>query len=342
MPFLTDVSLHDYSTMRLGGRAAYLTEIHSHSELTETLHWAQRQQLPVIMIGDGSNIVWRDEGCNGLILVNKIMHYEVFDEDGTNFYVTIGAGENWDGVVSKMVEAGLSGTETLSLIPGTTGATPIQNVGAYGQEISDTLVSVEAYDTVTRSLVNIPNSDCIFGYRTSRFKTSDKGRFYITAITLHLMKANLQPPFYSSLQNYLSEHKITNFTPAIIRKAIIDIRSHKLPNPSNIANTGSFFENPIVDEGTMTQIASSYDTIPNWRVDDSKVKLSAAWLIEQAGFKNFHDSQTGMATWPNSALIFINEQAKSTADLMKFKQKVVDAVKAKFDVTLEQEPELLP
>ena len=343
MQFLPDTSLRQYSTMRLGGNASYLTEVHDRNDLTEALSWADQNQLPVIMIGGGSNIVWRDEGCQGLVIINKIMRYEVFDEDGANYYITIGAGENWDSAVARMVEADLSGTEALSLIPGMTGATPIQNVGAYGQEIADTLVTVEAYDSVTRSFVNIPGTDCAFGYRTSRFKTTDKGRFYITAITLHLMRSNPEPPFYASLQNYLTEHQITNFTPHTIRDAVIDIRSHKLPDPSVIANTGSFFENPIVDKATITQLSSFYENLPNWQMENSdSFKLSAAWLIEQAGFKNFHDSQTGMATWPNNPLVFINEHAQTTADLMKFKQKVIAAVEAKFGVTLEQEPELLP
>ena len=132
-----DVSLRPYSTMRLGGTAAFFAEVHSRTELTTALDWATQHQLPVIMIGSGSNIIWRDEGFNGLLLVNKIMRYEVIDEDGVNYYVTAGAGEPWDSVVARTVEAGLSGIEALSLIPGSTGATPVQNVGAYGQEIAN-------------------------------------------------------------------------------------------------------------------------------------------------------------------------------------------------------------
>ena len=343
MQFLPDTSLRPYSTMRLGGNATYLTEVRDRNDLTEALSWAEQHQLPVIMIGGGSNIVWRDEGCQGLVIINRMMRYEVFDEDGINQYVTIGAGENWDSAVARMVDAGLSGTEALSLIPGMTGATPIQNVGAYGQEIAETLVTVEAYDSTTRSFVNIAGIDCEFGYRTSRFKTTDKGRFYITAITLHLMRSNPKPPFYASLQSYLSEHQITNFTPQTIRAAVIEIRSHKLPDPAIVANTGSFFENPIVDKATVIQLSGIYENLPHWEMENSdKFKLSAAWLIEQAGFKNYHDNQTGMATWPNSPLVFVNEHAKTTADLLKFRQKVTDAVQDKFGVVLEQEPELLP
>ncbi len=343
MQFASDISLRNYSTMRLGGSAAYLAEVHDRNELPEAILWAEQRQLPVIMIGVGSNIVWRDEGFQGLVLINKISRYEVFNEDGSNFYVTIGAGENWDSAVTRMVDAELTGTEALSLIPGSAGATPIQNVGAYGQEIANTLVTIEAYDTSTKSFVNIPGTDCAFGYRTSRFKTTDKGRFYITAITLHLMHGNPQPPFYAGLQSYLTEHQITSFTPQTIRQAIIAIRTQKLPDPSQVANTGSFFENPIVDKGILAQLLPTYGNIPYWQTEDSNnIKLAAAWLIEQVGFKNFHDTETGMATWPTSPLIFVNEHAQNTANLLKFKQKVIAAVQAKFGVTLEQEPELLP
>ncbi|HSX37030.1 MAG TPA: UDP-N-acetylmuramate dehydrogenase [Patescibacteria group bacterium] len=337
-----NVTLADFSTMRLGGPAAHLAEIHDHNELTEAVGWAIGQGLPTIMIGSGSNIVWKDEGFPGLVLVNKIRRFETFDEDESNTYVTIGAGEIWDNVVERTVQAGLTGIEALSLIPGTAGGTPVQNVGAYGQELSQTLVSVEAYDMQTKQFVNIPAIDCGFGYRTSRFKTTDHGRFFITAITLHLTKGNPQPPFYPSVQTYFEEHNTKDVTPGVLRAAVIAIRSAKLPDPAIVANNGSFFANPVVDDSSLGLFLESYPNIPHWPTEDGQVKLSAAWLIEQCGFKDFHDPETGMATWPKQPLVFVNESAKSTADLLKFRQKILDAVQAKFNIALTQEPELLP
>lgn len=328
--------------MRLGGSAAYLVEVASRQELTTALTWANEQAAPIIMIGGGSNIIWRDEGFQGLVIVNKIMGYQDFDEDGTNHYVTIGAGENWDGIVARTVASGLTGIEALSLIPGTAGATPVQNVGAYGQEISETLMSVEVYDTAIQQFINMPAVDCSFGYRTSRFKTTDKGRFYITGLTLHLTKGNPEPPFYGGVQKYFDGHHISNVTPQVLRDAVVDIRSHKLPDPAKVANNGSFFANPIVPEGVLAQISATHEDVPHWPVSEGKIKLSAAWLIEQAGFKGANDPETGMATWPAQPLVLVNVGAKSTADLLKFKQKILDAVKAEFNITLEQEPELLP
>jgi len=328
--------------MGLGGNALHLVEVSNRKEVLEAMTWAHDQGLRVVMIGMGSNIVWGDSGFPGLVIVNKILNYEVYEEDDTNTYLTIGAGEPWDSVVERSVEAGLTGIEALSLIPGTTGATPIQNVGAYGQEIAQTLATIEAYDALNGSFVTVPVSECGFSYRSSRFKTIDKGRFFITGITLHLRKGNPLPPFYGAVQDYFDQNSITERTPAALREAVIAIRTAKLPDPAVVHNVGSFFANPIVSEWEYSQISQKNPgLIPHWAVDTHKVKLSAAWLIEQAGFKDVHDEATGMATWPMQALVLINEHAKSTADLLTFKQKIVEAVKTKFNITLEQEPELI-
>lgn len=342
MNLLYDISLANYSTMGLGGKVSYLVEVNSKNDVKLAYDWAKTNKLPCLMIGLGSNIVWRDEGFKGLILVNKIGGYSVFQEDETEYYITIGAGENWDNSVKQTVEAGLTGIEALSLIPGKAGATPIQNVGAYGQEIADTLTTVEAYDSLKDDFVMIPASECGFGYRTSRFKTTDKGRFFITAITLHLRKANPMPPFYSSLNSYLETNKITTYTPEVIRNAVINIRSAKLPDPALVHNVGSFFANPIVNEDQLTYLNEHYSMVPHWPAGPGLIKLSAAWLIEQAGFKDMHDAETGMATWANQPLVLVNEKAKSSSDLLAFKQKIIESVMAKFSVALIQEPELLP
>lgn len=343
MNILHGVTLADFSTMRLGGTAAHLVEIHDRTELQEAIAWASSQNLPMIMIGGGSNIVWRDEGFAGLVLVNRITGYQVFEEDEQNVYITVGAGENWDSVVARSVEAGLTGIEALSLIPGSAGATPVQNVGAYGQEIAQTLTVVEAFDMQSKTMVNIPSFECNFGYRTSRFKTNDRGRYFITSITMHLLRGALQPPFYPALQQYLTDHNITEITPAAVREAVIAIRNTKLPDPSSVANNGSFFANPIISQGQLTQIQASTDlAIPHWPTQEGLVKVSAAWLVEQAGFKDYHDPETGMATWAAQPLVLVNETAQTTAHLLAFKQKLVGAVESKFGITLEQEPELLP
>lgn len=329
--------------MHLGGPAAHVAEIHNRQELTAALDWAKEQNLPALMIGVGSNIVWNDAGFSGLLLVNRVEKYESFAEDEENYYLTIGAGENWDSVVERSVASGLTGIEALSLVPGSAGATPIQNVGAYGQEISQTLTSLEVYDTQSGQFATLRGSDCGFSYRNSRFKSGpDRGRYFIMSLTLHLMKASPFPPFYPSVQQYFEQNNIASPTPADLRAAVINIRQAKLPDPALVNNCGSFFANPLVDAGTLAQIEADFSPPPYWKLDNGQIKLSAAWLIEQAGFKDFHDEATGMATWPSQSLVFVNEKAKNTSDLLAFKQKIIDIVQQKFHVTLTQEPELLP
>ncbi|HSD55561.1 MAG TPA: UDP-N-acetylmuramate dehydrogenase, partial [Candidatus Saccharimonadales bacterium] len=177
---------------------------------------------------------------------------------------------------------------------------------------------------------------------TSRFKTGDRGRFFITAITLHLIHANPQPPFYRAVQSYFEENNITSYTPQVVRDAVIAIRQAKLPDPVKVANNGSFFGNPIIDEGQFAQLQADHPGVPGWPTDDGNVKIPAAWLIEQAGFKDFHDPETGMATWATQPLVLVNEKAQSTAQLITFRQKILDTVKTQFGIDLEQEPELLP
>lgn len=336
-----NVSLAGYSTMGLGGQAAYLAGVASRAEVAEALAWARERKLPAVMIGEGSNIIWSDEGYPGLVLVDKIRGYELNDNGELGVYLTVGSGEPWDSVVQRTVDAELTGIEALSLVPGTAGATPVQNVGAYGQEISQTLVTIEAYDKQAGEFVTLPGGDCGFGYRTSRFKTTDHGRFFITSITLRLSRSRPLPPFYGSVQAYFDERGITEPSPNDLRQAVIAIRTSKLPDPAVVHNTGSFFANPVIDQVRFKSLRGRYSMVPHWPAKDGRVKISAAWLIEQAGFKDYHDEKTGMATWPKQPLVLVNEHARSTADLLAFKKKIVDVVQSKFGITLEQEPEFI-
>ena len=245
--------------------------------------------------------------------------------------------------VHDAAAAGLTGIEALSLIPGTAGATPIQNVGAYGQDIAQTLVSVEAYDTHTNQLTVIPNEACGFGYRSSTFQTDYRGRFFITAITLHFRYGDPLPPYYGAVQDYLTEHPAAGtVTPQVLRDAVIAIRRTKLPDPLEVANNGSFFGNPIIDNDLLLTLRAAHPDLPAWQTEDGRAKIPAAWLIEQIGYKDFHDEVTGMATWPAQPLVLVNEHAQTTADVLAFRDRIVDMVKQKFGITLAQEPELLP
>lgn len=318
-----------------------LVSIRNGKDLTKALDLAKNKNLPVIMIGEGSNITWREEGFPGLVIVNKLSGIKLVNEDDETATYKIAAGEVWDNAVKTMVNKKLSGIECLSAIPGTAGATPVQNVGAYGQEIADTLISLEAYDRQTESFVTLASKDCGFAYRSSRFKFKEKGRFFITSITLKLKKSAPTPPFYTALEDYFKAHNVTKFSPKVLREAVIAIRRDKLPDPRKVANNGSFFANPIVEHAVYEEIKTTHPGIVGWEYE-GKFKLSAGWLIEQAGMKGVHDKETGMATSDKNALVLINEKAKSSQDLIEFRNKIITAVKEKFGLTLEQEPELLP
>lgn len=339
---LENVDLKLYSTMKLGGYARYLAEAHTEQDVKELVDWAKQKDLPFIVIGQGSNIVWRDEGFDGLIIVNRVKGIEVLAEDDAGLTARFGAGEIWDEAVAWSVNRNLSGIEFLSRIPGLVGAAPVQNIGAYGAELSDVLTEVAVYDTQSDAFETILAGGCGFAYRTSRFKTTDRERFVILNITLRLKKANPAPPFYESLQKYLTSQGITEYTPQVIRQAVTAVRKIRLPDPSVVANNGSFFTNPIVDEAKYQQLQAKYPEIKAWPTEDGRYKLAAGWLVEQAGFKEVHDQQTGMATWSGNALVMVNEHARSTANLLAFKQKILSEVHELFGVTLEQEPELLP
>lgn len=337
-----NVSLKDYSTMRLGGYARYLARATNQKDLMELVEWAEDKKLPLLMVGGGSNIIWRDEGYKGLIIVNEMKGMEVLAQDDKHATIRVGAGEVWDEVVAWTVAKDLSGLEFLSLIPGSAGAGPVQNIGAYGAELSSVLQEVAVYDKQSSSFGSISAAECGFGYRTSRFKGKDHGRFLITGMVMTLNKSNPTPPFYEVLQEYLGEHNITKFTPTSIRQAVIAIRSAKIPDPAVVANNGSFFTNPIITEHQFEQLKAKHPDLPSWPAKKGYVKIGAGWLLEQAGFRGVYDKETGMATSKMQALVLINEHAQTTADLLKFKQKIVDRVEELFGITLEQEPELLP
>lgn len=340
MQIQQNVPLKDYTTMHLGGPARAMVTITSKQELAQAIKWAQDQNLPVLAIGEGSNLIVRDEGFDGLIILNRILGFEISEDTMEYSLVRIGAGEHWDSVVAKTVELGLSGIELLSAIPGTAGATPVQNVGAYGAEIADTFVELEAYNQLTSKFVTLKKDDCKFSYRNSIFKPLKSRHYIITSITLKLKKTSLQPPFYARLQTYIDQNNIIDFSPKSIRNCIITIRKVILPDPKLIANTGSFFKNPIILANQFQHLQIDYPEMPHYDMPNNQVKIPAGWLIDQTGLKGY--SAHGMKIYEKNALVFVNENAKNYQDLAAFKTEVIERVNQKFGIILEQEPETIP
>lgn len=332
----TNIPLRNYTTMRLGGNARFMTEVHTPEEVAEVCRNAKKQNLPIFILGGGSNVIVHDEGFAGIVVRNRIPGFEVVSDEPGQVRIKIGAGENWDETVKKTVDMNLSGIEAMSAIPGTAGAAPVQNVGAYGQEIADSLVSLEAYDIQNDTFILLENADCGFSYRHSIFRGSEAGRYVITSITLRLYKAAPQPPFYTAVQNYLDEHNITIYTAQTIRDVVIDIRKNKLPDPAEMPNTGSFFKNAIIEQWQLNDLQVQYPDMPTYDMPDGRFKVPAGWLIEQAGYKG--KTLYGMRVHDKNALVLINESAKSYADLAAARDEIIGAVRDKFRITIEQEP----
>jgi UDP-N-acetylmuramate dehydrogenase len=307
-------------------------------QVKDAVNWAKENKVKWRVIGGGSNIIFTDEGFNGLIILNEIKGV-TFLKEKQGYRLQAGAGENWDIVVRLACEKDLYGIAELSLIPGTVGATPVQNVGAYGREISDIMYSLEAYDTENEKWVTLMPEDCDFSYRSSIFNESDKGRYIIVNVTYMLSTRPLDTPVYASLKEYLNKFHIKDRSPLAIRGAVCVIRQEKLPDPSKIANTGSFFKNPIVEPEKAAKILGEYPDAPHFHLPDGKIKLSAGWLIEKAGLKNY--AGDGVRTYKKNALVIINESATSYFSLEGFKEEIVKKVKEFSDITLSQEPEII-
>jgi UDP-N-acetylmuramate dehydrogenase len=339
MEIQTNTPLKDFTTMRLGGPARFIATATNKDELASLVTKAKQNSIPFFIIGGGSNIIVKDEGYSGLVILDRISGFEIVSQDAGGAIIRVGGGENWDATVERTVGMGLSGIETMSGVPGTAGATPVQNVGAYGQEISDTLIELEAYDTNTDQFVTLQNADCGFAYRNSIFKDPAKRHHIIVSVTLKLKSLNPAPPFYESLQKYLDAKSVTYYTPATIRDAVLAIRSEKLPDPTVYPNTGSFFKNPVIERWLYDDLLKEYPDMPSYEMEGDNVKIPAGWLIEQAEMKG-HASH-GMKTYEKNALVFVNMSAENYADLEAFKEEIRGAVRDKFRISLEQEPETL-
>lgn len=322
--------------MKLGGNARFMTEVRTPDEVQVVYRNAKSQKLPIFILGGGSNVIVKDEGYSGIVVRMRIPGFEIISDDINNTIIRIGAGEMWDSVVKRTVDMNLSGIETMSNIPGTTGATPIQNVGAFGQEIADTLQSLEVYDSETDTFVTLQRDDCDFTYRDSIFRGKSLGRYVITSITLKLSKNQPMPPFYDSLQKYLDEHGIKIFTVDVIRNAVIEIRKDKLPDPNVLPNSGSFFKNSTVEKWQMDDLRKTYPNMPVFELGNDLYKIPTGWLIENAGLKG--SLIRGMKVYDKNALIFINESAKSYGDLAAARDEIIGKIRDRFRIRIEQEP----
>jgi UDP-N-acetylmuramate dehydrogenase len=339
---LKDVPLAPRCTLGVGGPARYFVEVADEAAAREALRWAQGRGLALHVLGGGSNLVVADAGVDGLV-VKIALRGVASRESADGVEMTAAAGEPWDAVVAHAVERGWAGLECLSGIPGLTGATPIQNVGAYGQEVSQTVTAVRALDRRTGETVTLPPAACGFGYRTSRFKSGDPDRFIVLSVTYLLVPGRAPSVRYADVVTDLERRGIAKPTLADVRTSVLAIRRSKSmvldPDDPNRRSCGSFFLNPVVDEATFERVkrAASDQTMPQWREADGRVKLSAAWLIEHAGFRR-GDGPGPVALSTRHSLAIVCREGARAADVAAFAREIRARVEARFGLSLAPEP----
>ena len=338
MEFLNDNQLAHYVTMRIGGPAKKIAIAKTESDVEALVKFAHDNNLPIITLGWGSNIIFSDAGFDGLVILNQI---EGIDFDEQSNIIEAGSGVSTDDVIKFATEQNLVGIEGLSKVPGVIGAAPVNNIGAYGQEIKDTLTSIRAYDTTTKQFVEISKEQCEFGYRESIFKSKEHGRYIITKVKLQLkpFSDNYQAPEYPALKSLLAQKNIAKPSPKDVREAIIELRDSKLPNYKELANAGSFYKNPFADKSKVEELLAKYPDMPHFTQPDGSEKLSAAWLLDIAGLKNYR--QNGFWVYDKQPLVLINESSNSFADLKTVNEYIVKMVRDKFGIALEIEPEII-
>lgn len=329
-------SLKAYNTFGISVNASNFVEITSEDELTQLLKQDITKE-PFLILGGGSNVLFTKD-FNGLIIKISIPGISSKRVDD-HIEVTAGAGVVWNELVIFCVENGFSGMENLSLIPGTVGASPVQNIGAYGVELKDVFESCTAFEIETGIKRTFTFDDCAFDYRDSIFKSRLKGKYIITSVVFKLTdKAKLNTQ-YGAIQDELKNRNIDQPTIKDISEVVSSIRVGKLPDPSTIGNAGSFFKNPIISAAQFVKVHASFPDVIHYSLTDGMEKLAAGWLIEQCGFKGVTVGNTG--TWKYQALVLVNHGNASGAEVYSFSEQIIKAVDAKFGVLLEREVNIL-
>lgn len=338
-----NVLLAPLTTMKVGGAARLFLSAKSEQEVIEAMNFAESEGLSVFILGGGSNVVIADEGFDGLVISLEFETIEVLSSHGGRVLIRVDAGKNWDEFVSFCVERGLAGIECLSGIPGKVGAVPIQNVGAYGQEVSETIVKVKVFDKVQKKVLELENQDCGFGYRTSIFNTTEKDRFVVLSVTFSLKENGNPTIIYRDLVEFFNGQKPTLKD---VRNAVIEIRRRKAmvidENDPNTRSCGSFFKNPIVDEAQFQRVKEiaereGIQQVPFFAADGGKIKLSAAWLIEKAGFyKGYRLGNVGISQ--KHSLAIVNFSNATASEILKMKDLIQTRVQEKFGIELVPEP----
>lgn len=338
MQIQENIPLKPFNSFGINATARYFGRFSSEDDLQPMLDSGIQSQRPALILGGGSNLLLIKD-YDGLVLKNEIMGIKEVHEDNDYVYVKAGAGENWHRFVLYCIERNWAGVENLSLIPGNVGASPMQNIGAYGVEIDDVFWDLEAYHLQEKKIITFTKNDCAFGYRESVFKRQYKGQFVILNVTYQLRKKPRFNTSYGAIEQELERMGVKELSIKHISDAVINIRSSKLPNPAEIGNAGSFFKNPTVSKEQFNSLKSSFEHIVGYANMDASVKLAAGWLIEQCGWKGYRKGDAGCHT--KQALVLVNYGNAGGNEIYDLSEEILQSVKEKFGVILEREVNII-
>lgn len=337
-----NVNLKNYNTFHVSAYAKYFSDITNIDDLQEVLSFSQKKQLPFMIIGQGSNLLFKED-YPGLIIELNIKGKELINEDDEYFYIKAQCGENWHNFVQYCLQAGYYGLENLSLIPGTVGAAPVQNIGAYGVELSEYLHELEALEIASGKHVKFSKEDCQLSYRHSIFKAELKDKLVITNVTFKLCRQAQININYPALGDALSAYDPEEINPQLISDTVCNIRRSKLPDPAELGNAGSFFWNPIVSQEKFFMMQKDNPEIVAYPYleenQEQQYKLAAAWLIDQAGWKGHREGDVGVHE--EHALVLVNFGKATGAELHDLSLRIQQSVKEKFDIELRPEVRII-
>ena len=334
---LNNYSLKNHNTFGIAAKAKYFASFNSEEELITLLKSDTCKTNPLFILGGGSNILLTQD-FDGLVLANNIKGIKIIAEDEKNTSITVGAGEIWHDFVLWSIQQNLSGIENLALIPGLIGASPMQNIGAYGTEVKDVITNVSYIEIETGEKKKLTNSECNFGYRNSIFKEELKGKVVITEVIYQLSKTPLNNIKYGAITDEL---KCLNKEPSpqSIAQAVINIRSRKLPDPKVLGNSGSFFKNPIIETSQFEQLIKEFPEMVGYTISETKTKIAAGWLIDNAGLKGYRKADAGIHK--NQALVLVNYGNASGTEIINLAKEVQQKIKEKYGINIEPEVNIL-
>lgn len=330
-----NISLLPYNTFGIGCNASEFVSIQSYEEFIQLL--PQIQSKSFLFLGGGSNVLFTKD-FDGLVIQNQLKGIEIIEENDEHVEIAVKSGEIWHELVLWTLEKGFFGLENLSLIPGSVGAAPMQNIGAYGEEIKNWCTKVNAINLKTGELATFSNEACEFGYRESIFKRKLKNQYFIYEVHFKLDKKRAVNCNYGDIKKVLEDKGIENPTPKDVSDAVIEIRSSKLPNPKELGNAGSFFKNPVISSSLFQQLQEKYPLMPHYP-DTNGIKIPAGWLIEQSGFKGKIVGNTG--SHAKQALVIVNYGKATGEEIFNYSQTIIDHVKESYGIELEREVNII-